>query len=27
LYNRDSRWLMVNTHFSVPDKDIVEGRS
>jgi class 3 adenylate cyclase len=23
---RDSRWLMVNAHFSVPDKDIVEGR-
>ena len=24
---RDGRWLMVNMHFSVPDKDIVEGRS
>lgn len=24
---RDSTWLVVNTHFSVPDKDIVEGRS
>ena len=24
---RDDRWLMVNAHFSVPDKDIVEGRT
>jgi class 3 adenylate cyclase len=23
---RDSQWLMVNAHFSVPDRDIVEGR-
>jgi class 3 adenylate cyclase len=27
LVLRDSRWLMVNAHYSVPDRDIVEGRS
>ena len=24
---REGRWLMVNAHYSVPDRDIVEGRS
>jgi class 3 adenylate cyclase/ketosteroid isomerase-like protein len=24
---RDDKWLMVNAHYSVPDRDIVEGRS